>query len=76
MKTKLKWYSVKERLPEVNTIVFVRRNKLGFQVSNFGVIDYTRWGFNLNNVTHWAYLPDDKPFGPMLGIDDEEEDGV
>lgn len=71
MKTKLKWHSVKDKLPKTNQLVFARRSKFGFQPSNFSVVEYDRWGFNLPNVTHWAELPDNDLFGEM---EDEHED--
>lgn len=70
MKTKIKWYSVKDKLPDINDIVLARRSKIGFQISNYSVVNYDRWGFNLTNVTHWAHLPEDSQFGEM-----QEEDG-
>lgn len=74
MKIELEWFSVKEALPEVNDVVLVRRSKFGFQLSNFHITEYDRWGFNLPNVTHWAHLPNNKLFGKMLEEDDIDEE--
>lgn len=72
MKTKIKWYKVSDILPDYNKVVLVRRSKRGFQISNFDVASYDRFGFNLHSVTHWAELPDDSDFGEL----EEEEIGV
>ncbi|CAM9229309.1 DUF551 domain-containing protein [Acinetobacter pseudolwoffii] len=52
------WISVEDKLPEIGVYVMVFLEKQGHNPTAYNFCQYTKFGFHLSNVTHWAPLPE------------------
>lgn len=52
------WISVEDKLPEIGVYVMVFLEKQGHNPTTYNFCQYTKFGFHLSNVTHWAPLPE------------------
>ena len=53
------WISVEFKKPEISDIVmvYIDKNHLGHNPTNYAFCEYTKYGFELSRVTHWMSLP-------------------
>ncbi len=54
----MSWISVEERLPELGEYVMVYSSRRIHNPIHFDFCKFTKYGFDVSNVTHWQPLPE------------------
>ena len=53
-----KWISVEDRLPIIGAYCLVYMSRRGTSITNTVNAQFTKYGFERANVTHWMPLPE------------------